>query len=89
MTILSSILQDGCTNICGWMAALFAVLSFGSFGVPIKLMCHVETHPLILQSYKTLVCFTTSWFVLLFGIPYHFSYWGIASGLFWVPGATW
>jgi hypothetical protein len=80
----------GCTSICGWIAAITAVVSFGSFGVPIKLLGNVETqHPLVMQSYKTLVCFVTSWLVIFLGEEIHFTSWGILSGLFWVPGATW
>jgi multidrug transporter EmrE-like cation transporter len=41
-----------------------------------------------MQSYKTIVCFLTSWFVLFLGEPVRFSLWGIVSGLFWVPGAA-
>ena len=58
---------DGCTDSCGWVAAFLAVLSFGSFGVPIKTSVSVEVHPLVMQSYKTIVCFVTSWFVVLLG----------------------
>ena len=42
-----------------------------------------------MQTYKTVVCFATSWLVLLFhGTTLTFTYWGFASGLFWVPGGT-
>jgi len=34
------------------------------------------------------MCFLTSWVVLLLGEPFHFTPWGIASGIFWVPGGT-
>ena len=78
---------DGCSDACGWMAAIVCVLSFGSFGVPIKHIS-VEVHPLVMQSYKTLVCFVTSWFVILLGEEVRWSNWGVVSGLFWVPGAA-
>jgi hypothetical protein len=76
-----------CTDACGWFAAVVAVLSFGSFGVPIKSV-NVEVNFLVMQSYKTLTCFVTSWLVLLLGEKVQWSNWGIASGLFWVPGAA-
>ena len=79
---------DGCSDVCGWAAAVICVLSFGSFGVPLRGSQKVEMHPLVMQSYKTLVCFMTCWLVLFLGEDFKWSYWGIASGLFWVPGAT-
>jgi glucose uptake protein GlcU len=78
---------SGCSDTCGWIAAVICVLSFGSFGVPIKSV-KVEVHPLVMQSYKTIVCFLTSWLVVFLGEEVRWSYWGIASGMFWVPGAT-
>ena len=42
-----------------------------------------------MQSYKSLMCFVTSWFVLFVnGQELSFTYWGIVSGLFWVPAGT-
>lgn len=79
----------GCTETCGWIAAVGAVLSFGSFGVPLKLTSKVDAHPLVMQSYKTIVCFATCWFVVLLGEEIRWTSWGIVSGIFWIPGATW
>jgi len=79
---------DSCTDSCGWIAALVSVLAWGSFGVPIKTGVTCDVHPLVMQSFKTSVCFATSWLVLLLGEKFQWSYWGIASGLFWVPGAA-
>jgi hypothetical protein len=76
-----------CSDNCGWAAAVLCVLSFGSFGVPVKTSVKVEVDPFILQSYKTIVCFLTSFLVVLIGEEIRWSNWGIASGLFWVPGA--
>lgn len=76
-----------CTERCGWTAAVIAVLSWGSFGVPIKTNVQVDVHPLVMQTYKTLVCFLTSWLVILLGEEVRWTSWGILSGLFWVPGA--
>jgi len=42
--------------------------------------------PLVFQTYKTVMCFLTSWMLIPLGQPFFFSYWGIVSGLFWVPG---
>ena len=78
---------DGCSDNCGWAAAILCVIAFGSFGVPIKTSPKVDVDPFILQSYKTIVCFVTSFFVLFLGEELRWSNWGLASGLFWVPGA--
>lgn len=74
-------------EICGWAAAVGSALAFGSFGVLIKSDAakSVDIDPLVFQSYKTFMCFATSWLVL-FHNDFHFSPWGIVSGLFWVPG---
>lgn len=81
---------DGCADACGWFAALAATLSFGSFGVPIKskTCARVDIDPLVMQSYKTIMCFVTCWLVIFMGETVRFTPWGILSGLFWVPGAT-
>lgn len=76
-------------DACGWLAAACSMLSFGSFGVPIKskTALEVDIDPLVMQSYKTFICFVTSWLVLAVpGQEFSFSPWGIVSGLFWVPG---
>jgi glucose uptake protein GlcU len=78
-------------EMCGWIAALGGMLAFGSFGVPIKskMAKSLDIDPLVMQSYKTTMCFVTSWlFVLLRGEKYTFTPWGIVSGLFWVPGGV-
>jgi glucose uptake protein GlcU len=66
------------------------MLAFGSFAVPIKSEAarSVDVDPLVFQSYKTLMCFLTSWLVLLLPGQREFTFtaWGIVSGLFWVPG---
>lgn len=80
---------SGC-EACGWMAAIASMLAFGSFAAPIKtpLVVSLDVDPLVFQSYKTLMCFLTSWVVLLLGHEFTFSPWGIVSGLFWVPGGV-
>jgi glucose uptake protein GlcU len=86
---------------CGWAAAFCSMLAFGSFGVPIKSKAAtaLDIDPLVFQSYKTFMCFITSWLVLT--LPnsssndhagttslFTFTPWGIVSGLFWVPGGV-
>jgi hypothetical protein len=81
--------SDGnCTESCGWMAAMIAALAYGTYGVPIKETKKIPVHPLVFQSYKTLTMFLCCWLVLLMGVPFSFTYWGILSGLFWVLGGT-
>lgn len=79
-----------CTDACGWFAAIISALCFGSFGVPVKggPASKVNIDPLVMQSYKTIMCFLTCWLVIPMGHKFSFTPWGIVSGLFWVPGAT-
>lgn len=79
---------NSCSEYCGYTAAVIGAISFGSFGVPIKYISKLNVDPLVMQSYKSMVCFLTCWFVVFLGEPIKFSYWGILSGMFWVPGAT-
>ena len=82
--------MTACGPACwGWMAALGAMLAFGSFSAPIKSDAarSVDIDPLVFQSYKTAMCFLTSWLILLIpGETFVFTPWGIVSGIFWVPG---
>lgn len=76
---------------CGWIAAFIGMLAFGSFGVPVKskVAKSLDIDPLVMQSYKTGMCFITSWlFLLIRGEKVTFTPWGIISGLFWVPGGV-
>jgi hypothetical protein len=77
-------MDDG---LIGWLAVMMACACFGSFGVPIKhpSVLQANVHPLVFQSYKTLWVFITCWGVLLFR-DLHFTWWGVVSGIFWVPG---
>jgi hypothetical protein len=54
---------------CGWLAAVASMLAFGSFGVPIKsrVAQTLDIDPLAMQTYKTSMCFLTSWLVLIYG----------------------
>ena len=48
--------------VIGWIAVLIAVIGFGSYAVPIKDQAanSVDVDPLVMQSYKSLMCFVTS-----------------------------
>lgn len=82
---------EGCSDSCGWAAAVIALFAAGTFGVPIK-----ETHsmpnlnPLIFQSFKTAVFFLESLcFIKLANVPCcTYTPWGLLSGLLWVLGGT-
>jgi len=77
--------------MCGWLAAFAALVAFGSFGVPVKskVAKSLDIDPLVMQSYKTAMCFITSWiFLLIRGEEVTFTPWGIVSALFWVPGGV-
>jgi glucose uptake protein GlcU len=73
---------------CGWIAAIIASLAYGSYGVPIKATLDIDVHPLVLQSYKTIVLFLSCWFVLAFGETAKFTPYGLLSGFLWVSGGT-
>ena len=85
-----TIIMSASCETCGWLAAAGSALAFGTFGVPIKSDAakSVDVDPLVFQSYKTFMCFITSWLVLLFNNKFEFTPWGIVSGLFWVPGGV-
>jgi glucose uptake protein GlcU len=77
-----------CNASCGWIAALIGAVSYGSYGVPIKATLDIDVHPFVLQSYKTVVLFATSWFVLLVEPSAAFTPYGILSGFLWVSGGA-
>ena len=62
-------LIESCTTTCGYVAAFVSCLSFGSFALPMKGKAAKEcdVHPLVFQTYKTLMCFLTSFSVLFLG----------------------
>ena len=67
-------------EMCGWIAAFIGMLAFGSFGVPVKskVAQSLDIDPLVMQSYKTGMCFITSWlFLLIRGETVTFTPWGI------------
>jgi hypothetical protein len=70
----------GQCEFCGWVSAFLAMLAFGTFGAPIK--SHVakslDIDPLVMQTYKTSMCFITSWiFVILRDEEVTFTPWGV------------
>jgi len=87
----SSSSSSTCTQTCGWIGAWIACLCFGSFAVPLKSHTaqSLDIDPLVFQSYKTIMCFLTSWiFIFIFHQPITFTPWGIVSAIFWVPAAV-
>lgn len=77
-----------CGDACGWLAAVIGAVCSGSYGVPIKATLDVDVHPLVLQSYKTIVLFVFSWSVLLIGEQARWTGYGILSGFLYVVGGT-
>lgn len=76
-------------SIWGWLAVLGAVIGYGTFGVPIKWKSvqAARVHPFVFQTYKSVWVFVTSWAILLVR-PFAFTWWGVASGLCWVPAGA-
>jgi hypothetical protein len=87
--MVSSIFE-GCSDSCGWIAAFIATLSFGSYGVSIKESSkkNVDADPLVLQSYKVIVFFFSSFFVVFLGEDLRWTSWGLVSSMLWNFGAT-
>lgn len=83
------LMGDGTPAWVGWACVLGAVICFGSFGVPIKSarVRNADVHPFVFQTYKSFWCFATCWFVLL-ARPFNFTWWGVVSGLSWVPAGA-
>ena len=78
-------------DACGYAAAILAAILLGTSGVPIKteIIQTLDVDHLVLQTYKTGVAFVACWVVTMASggrRPYRLTAWGIASGLFSVPG---
>lgn len=90
----SSNALDNCSDSCGWVAAMIALVAYGSYAVPIKQTQSIEVHPLVFQSYKSLMMLLLAPPVTMFlGLAPIFQqpitlYWGILSGGLWVLGGT-
>jgi len=76
-------------EVWGWLFEMGAWIGFGSFGVPMKWpsVLAAEVDPLVYQTWKSVMCFITSWLVLTYN-KFEFTLWGIVSGIFWVPGGV-
>jgi len=85
-------LLGGCSDSCGWLAALIALLSYGTYGVPIKHTVHHmssgDVNPLVFQSYKTVTMLCLAPLVVFLDVPLRWTPWGLLSGLLWVLGGT-
>ncbi|KAL7464956.1 hypothetical protein ACHAXS_005284 [Conticribra weissflogii] len=81
---------ERCNELCGYAAAIAAAISYGSFGVPVKseVAKRLDVDPLVMQSYKSIMCFLCCWLIIPMGEPIRFTPWGIVSGIFWVPGGV-
>jgi glucose uptake protein GlcU len=86
MLLYSLIGGDG--DGLGWVSAAVAAISHGSWGAPIKSVADFDVHPLVMQSYKTIVLFTTCWLVLFMGEEARWTPYGLLSGFLWVAGGT-
>eukprot|EP00884_Botryococcus_braunii_P013738 jgi/Botrbrau1/22365/Bobra.0002s0042.1 len=73
----------------GWAAGAGSAIAFGSFGVPLKSPAVVAARvdPLVLQTYKTAVCFITSWIALAF-VPFQYTWWGVLGSSIWILTGT-
>ena len=49
-------------------------------GVPIKsVKAKIKVDPLVMQTYKSVICFLTCWLVIPLGEPFKFTSWGIGK----------
>eukprot|EP01018_Ginkgo_biloba_P029026 Gb_18401 [translate_table: standard] len=55
--------------------------------VPIKTPAALALDPFVFQSYKSFICFLTSWLVLLY-TPFRFTWWGMLGALIWVTNGV-
>mmetsp|Transcript_25221 Transcript_25221/g.69547 ORF Transcript_25221/g.69547 Transcript_25221/m.69547 type:complete len:405 (+) Transcript_25221:90-1304(+) len=80
--------SENCDDSCGFLAASFGASCYGSYGVPVKSTSSVNIHPLVIQSYKTVVVFVSS-LVVVFNEEWpSWTSYGLLSGLLWVCGGT-
>mmetsp|Transcript_43156 Transcript_43156/g.99451 ORF Transcript_43156/g.99451 Transcript_43156/m.99451 type:complete len:417 (-) Transcript_43156:154-1404(-) len=72
-----------------WLAVVACWICFGSFAVPMKWspVLKANVHPLVYQTYKTFWTFVTAHLVLVYQ-PFKLSYWGLLSGVSWVPAGV-
>lgn len=77
-----------CNDVCGFLAAFIGSICYGTYAVPLKLTAKLDCHPLVLQTYKTVICFCLSWTVLLFEPDLRWTPYGIIAGFLWVTGGS-
>lgn len=77
-----------CDDACGFVAAIGGAICYGTYGVPIKATSSIDAHPLVLQSYKTMVVFLASILIVLAEEQPRWTSYGLLSGLLWVCGGT-
>lgn len=75
---------------CAILMTICGIIASGSFGAPLKshTVNMYSPDPFVLQTYKTGMCFITSWVVILLGERLEFSPFGLISGLLWVTGGV-
>lgn len=82
--------MNSCGQSCTILGILCGIIASGSFGAPLK--CHsvnmCNPDPFVLQTYKTGMCFITSWMLLFLGERCEVSPMGLVSGLLWVSGGV-
>lgn len=85
--LLDSIV-GGNVDALGWFSAAVAAICAGSWAAPIKSVADFDVHPLVMQSYKTIVLFSACWCVLFMGEEARWTPYGLLSGFLWVAGGT-
>jgi glucose uptake protein GlcU len=86
--ILLDSLVGGNGDALGWFSAAVAAICAGSWGAPVKSVADFDVHPLVMQSYKTTVLFSTCWMVLFMGQEARWTPYGLLSGFLYVAGGT-
>jgi glucose uptake protein GlcU len=82
-------LFDQSNDAFGFLAALVGSICYGSYGVPIKATQSVDVHPLVLQTYRTVVVFVASVSIVrLLQEPTAWTPYGLLAGLLEVCGGT-
>lgn len=78
--------------IWGWLAVIGSIISFGSFGVPIKSkkvfktrvviskVVEAEVDPIIFQTFKSFWVFATSFITFTYN-DFSYTPWGLLGGL--------
>lgn len=72
----------------GWSSAAVAAICAGSWSAPVKSVADYDVHPLVMQSYKTIVLFSGCWLVLFMGEEARWTSYGLLSGFLHVAGGT-